>query len=318
VHEAVTSDPLPIQTVEVACRPQGVTTDSGSHDDSHPLHESLAGLEARMLKDRYRIGSEIGRGGMGVVFAGWDTQLERPVAIKVLAVNSRRPAQTQRFLREARIASRLNHPGIMAVHEFGMSGNGLAFIVMRLLDGQTLKALLTSCQDRSAELPRFLTIFLQACQAVTFAHDQGVIHRDLKPDHIMVGNYGAVTVIDWGLAKILSALDQQAATAARDETPESDPFEAQIPLTAELNTLCGAIVGTSCYLPPEQARGDKELIDRRSDVFALGAILCEILTGLPPFTSGSAASNWTQSAQGCLDSALERLDARGGLHRSSI
>ena len=312
VHEAVTTDPLPIQTVDVSCRPQGVTTDPGSHDDSRPLHEALAGLEARMLQDRYRIGSEIGRGGMGVVFAGWDIQLDRPVAIKVLAVSSQRPAQTQRFLREARIASRLSHPGIMAVHEFGMSGDGLAFIVMRLLDGQTLKALLTSCQNRSAELPRFLAIFLQACQAVTFAHDQGVIHRDLKPDNIMVGNYGAVTVIDWGLAKILSAPDQQAATAARDETPENDPFEEQIPLTTELNTVCGAIVGTSCYLPPEQARGDKELVDRRSDVFALGAILCEILTGLPPFASGSAASNWTQSAQGCLDSALERLDASGG------
>ena len=292
VNEVVTTDPLPIQTVEVSCGPKGVTTDSGDHDDSRPLHEALAGLEARLLKERYRIGSEIGRGGMGVVFAGWDTQLERPVAIKVLAVSPRRPAQTQRFLREARIASRLNHPGIMAVHEFGMSGDGLAFIVMRLLDGQTLKALLASCQNRSAELPRFLTIFLQACQAVTFAHDQGVIHRDLKPDNIMVGNYGAVTVIDWGLAKILSDLDRQANT--------------------ELHTVCGAIVGTSCYLPPEQARGDKELIDRRSDVFALGAILCEILTGLPPFTSGSAASNWTQSAQGCLDSALERLDASGG------
>jgi serine/threonine-protein kinase len=312
VNEVVTTDPVPIQTVEVSCGPKGVTTDSGSHDDSHPLHEALAGLEARLLKERYRIGNEIGRGGMGVVFAGWDTQLERPVAIKVLAVSPRRPAQTQRFLREARIASRLNHPGIMAVHEFGMSGDGLAFIVMRLLDGQTLKALLASCQNRSADLPRFLTIFLQACQAVNFAHDQGVIHRDLKPDNIMVGNYGAVTVIDWGLAKILSDLDRQADTTAHDETPDRDPFAEQIPLTTELHTVCGAIFGTSCYLPPEQARGDKGLIDRRSDVFALGAILCEILTGFPPFTSGSAASNWTQSAQGCLDSALERLDASGG------
>lgn len=287
-------------------------TDASDHDDTKLLEQVLAGSENRILEGRYRIGREVGRGGMGVVFAGWDTQLEREVAIKVLAVKPHQKGRTQRFLREARIASRLNHPSIMAVHEFGMAGDSLAFIVMRLLEGQTLRALLASLEDRFSELPRLLTIFLQTCQAVACAHDQGVIHRDLKPDNIMVGHYGVVTVMDWGLAKMIPTPSQPGGTAVGADSHELPPGSASTPPTTELHTACGTIFGTSSYLPPEQARGETGLVDHRSDVFALGAILCEILSGLPPFTTGSAASNLVQSARGCLEPALERLDASRG------
>jgi serine/threonine-protein kinase len=314
VTEAVTTE-LPSGNVfDIVCGPESATpeTVSDDHDDAHLSKHILASLENRILEDRYQIGRELGRGGMGVVFAGWDTQLEREVAIKVLAISPQRLARTQRFLREARIASRLNHPGIMAIHEFGVCGDRLAFIVMRLLEGQTLRALLASCQDRLLELPQLLTVFLQTCQAVAFAHDQGVIHRDIKPDNIMVGHYGVVTVMDWGLAKTLPNLYQQGDSAVSDDSHEWPPADARSSPSTELQTDCGTIFGTSSYLPPEQARGDTGLVDKRSDVFALGAILCEILTGLPPFTTGSALSNWVQSAKGCLDSALERLDASRG------
>ena len=312
--EAVTTEPLSGKTFELVGGLESATqeTDHDDHDDAHRLKQVLAGAENGILGDRYQIGRELGRGGMGVVFAGWDTQLEREVAIKVVAISPHRPERTRRFLREARIASRLIHPGIMAVHEFGVCGDRLAFIVMGLLEGQTLKALLAFLQDRVSELPKLLTVFLQTCQAVAFAHDQGVIHRDIKPDNIMVGHYGVVTVMDWGLSKTLSYLHGPGDLAVSDDSHEWPPADARSSPITELHTGCGTILGTSSYLPPEQARGDTALIDKRSDVFALGAVLCEILTGLPPFTAGSAASNWVQSAQGCLDPAFERLDASGG------
>ena len=152
---------------------------------------------------RYRLVREVGRGGMGVVYEALDLQLERSVAIKSLKVRGDRPSQLKRFLREARITSRLNHPGIMAIHEFGQTGDGRAFMVMRLLRGQTLRQILDARAGATDDLPRLLAAFLQACQAVAYAHAAGVIHRDLKPANIMVGEYSLVTVMDWGLAKVL-------------------------------------------------------------------------------------------------------------------
>ena len=312
VNDALTTEPLPAQTFDVAFRSASVSTDHDSLDESQLLQEALAGLNDRSLGGRYQIGSVLGRGGMGVVFKGWDTQLERVIAVKIRLLDPQQPARIQRFLREARIAGRLNHPGIMAVHEFGISGNSLAFIVMRLLEGQTLKALLASRQNVVVELPRLLAIFLQTCQAVAFAHDQGVIHRDLKPSNIMVEDYGVVTVLDWGLAKVLSDPDGSGEAADRDGSQESVSRDVPFFPINDQDTACGTIIGTPSYLPPEQARGDIGLVDRRSDVFALGAILCEILTGVPPFTAVSGTSIWAQSAQASLASAHDRLDASGG------
>jgi len=262
---------------------------------------------------RYRVIREIGRGGMGVVYEAWDLQLERIVAIKSLKVSRDQPTLLQRFLREAQIASRLNHPGIMAVHEFGVSDDNRAFMVMRLLRGQTLRQLLDDRATPADDLPRLLAAFLQACQAVASAHAMGVIHRDLKPSNIMVGEYSLVTVMDWGLAKVLG--EEDVERRRRSGTEDGGHAERTGRLRAYpsvLHTVCGTIFGTPGYLAPEQARGDTARIDRRSDVFGLGCILCEILTGSPPYQATTSADAWRHATNADTGAALDRLDACGG------
>lgn len=251
---------------------------------------------------RYRLIREVGRGGMGVVYEALDLQLERSVAIKSLTVRGDRPSQLRRFLREARIASRLNHPGIMAIHEFGQTGDGRAFMVMRLLRGQTLRQILDARAGAGDDLPRLLAAFLQACQAVAYAHAAGVIHRDLKPANIMVGEYSLVTVMDWGLAKVLD--DPQPEVVFTDEDPREMP--------EEIHTACGTVFGTPGYLAPEQARGEIDRVDRRTDVFGLGCILCEILTGLPAYRGTTPVEVWRQAEEGDTAAALARLETCDG------
>jgi serine/threonine-protein kinase len=265
-----------------------------------PGDDALAGVGSAASGSRYRVVREIGRGGMGIVYEAWDVFLERPVAIKSLQVCGDRPAQLRRFLREAKIASRLNHPGIMAVHEFGITDDGRAYMVMRLLRGQTLRQILDARRAPADDQPRLLAAFLQACQAVAAAHDAGVIHRDLKPSNVMVGEYSLVTVMDWGLAKVL---------AERENIDQGGLHES--PGDA-LHTVCGTLFGTPGYLAPEQARGETEAIDRRSDVFGLGCILCEILTGAPPFRGDAPADAWRRAATGDIADAHARLKSSGG------
>ena len=265
-----------------------------------PGDDALAGVGSAASGSRYRVVREIGRGGMGIVYEAWDVFLERPVAIKSLQVCGDRPAPLRRFLREARIASRLNHPGIMAVHEFGITDEGRAYMVMRLLRGETLRQILDARPDPGDDQPRLLAAFLQACQAVAAAHDAGVIHRDLKPSNIMVGEYSLVTVMDWGLAKVL-AEQESGDPGVLIESPGDAP-----------HTVCGTLFGTPGYLAPEQARGDTEAIDRRSDVFGLGCILCEILTGSPPFHGDAPADAWRRAATADTAEALTRLNLSGG------
>ena len=269
-------------------------------DRPGPGDDALSGVGSVASGSRYRVVREIGRGGMGIVYEAWDVFLERPVAIKSLQVCGDRPAQLRRFLREAKIASRLNHPGIMAVHEFGITDDGRAYMVMRLLRGQTLRQILDARSDPADDQPRLLAAFLQACQAVAAAHDAGVIHRDLKPSNVMVGEYSLVTVMDWGLAKVL---DEQETPdhGVHHESPGDAP-----------HTVCGTLFGTPGYLAPEQARGETEAIDRRSDVFGLGCILCEILTGSPPFRGDGPADAWRRAATGDIAEALARLKSSGG------
>jgi serine/threonine-protein kinase len=239
---------------------------------------------------------------MGVVYEALDLQLERSVAIKSLKVRGNRPSQLKRFLREARITSRLNHPGVMAIHEFGQTGDGRAFMVMRLLRGQTLRQILDARAGAADDLPRLLAAFLQACQAVAYAHAAGVIHRDLKPANIMVGEYSLVTVMDWGLAKLLD--DPQPDVVFSDEDREET--------LEEFHTACGTVFGTPGYLAPEQARGEIDRVDRRTDVFGLGCILCEILTGVPAYRGTTPVEVWRQAEEGDTAATLARLEACDG------
>ena len=255
---------------------------------------------------RFEVHGEIGRGGMGAVLRGRDPVLGRDLALKVLLHNHHGDAEVlRRFHEEARIGGQLQHPGLVPVHELGADGDR-PFFAMKLVEGRTLSALLKERAKPADELPRFLGILEQVCQAIGYAHARGVIHRDLKPVNIMVGAFGEVQVMDWGLAKVIGRLPAMKATVDAEQSirtarSDSDGSESR----------AGSVMGTPAYMPPEQARGEIEQLDRRSDVFGLGAILCEILTGQPPFTGRDANEVLRRAGRGDLAEAFARLDGCG-------
>ncbi|MBI3844015.1 MAG: protein kinase [Planctomycetes bacterium] len=243
--------------------------------------------ERRASADRYELLGEIARGGVGMVLRGRDLDLGREVAVKVLLDrHRRRPRVVERFVEEARIASRLQHPGTVPVYDFGVLRDGRPFFTMKLVDGRTLEDLLATRANVESDRSHFLAIFEQVCHTVAYAHANGVIHRDLKPANVMIGAFGEVQVMDWGLSKALAGGD-------------------------ELEPGSGSVMGTPGYLSPEAARGDVASIDERSDVFGLGGILCEILTGRPPFVAESPFETIPRAAAGNVVDAIARLDACG-------
>lgn len=261
---------------------------------------------------RYQVLGEIARGGMGVVLKGRDPDLGRDVAMKVLhpshAGNS---ALIQRFIEEAQVGGQLQHPGILPVYELGLDADRRPYFTMRLVKGRTLAALLEERPGPGHDLGRFLGIFQQVCQAVAYAHARGVIHRDLKPANIMVGAFGEVQVVDWGLAKVLR---QGAETSQAAHPPGEDGDEGQVATVrstgGDSHSQAGSILGTPAYMSPEQARGEVDGLNEQADVFSLGAILCEILSGRPPY-SGDRPKILADAAQGRLDEGRAALDACG-------
>lgn len=242
---------------------------------------------------RYRVIREIASGGMGKVVLARDATLEREVAMKVIRPDLRLSEKTRaRFIREAVIAGQLQHPGVVPVYELGTDPSGDVFMTMRPLGGRTLADLLQS-PDRL--LMPMLRILEQVGQTMAYAHSRGVIHRDLKPDNIMVGAFGEVQVLDWGLAKVLGG------------TAAEEPVDgAMSPGPANLSAA-GTVLGTPMYMAPEQALGDVAAVDERTDVFSLGAILCEILTGSPPYTDRDSSTAITRAAKADLDEAYLRI-----------
>jgi tetratricopeptide (TPR) repeat protein len=258
---------------------------------------------------RYRIEGEIARGGMGVVVRAVDPDFGRTLAVKVL--RERRggdEAAARRFLDEARLCGQLQHPGIPPVHEMGTLPDGRPFFAMKLVQGETLAALLARRADPADDLPRLLAVFEQVCQTVAYAHARGIIHRDLKPANIMVGEFGEVQVMDWGLAKRMQKAEGRKQQA-QDTQPGCSPSTTSCLLPSE--THPGAILGTPAYMPPEQARGQTAQLDERADVFALGAILCVILTGRPPYSGVDSAAVLRGAVEGDLAEARARLAGCG-------
>ncbi len=269
----------------------------------------------------YVVHDQLAKGGMGRVYAGYDLTLDREVAIKTLLPG----ADAERFITEAKITARLPHPAIPPVHALGTLVDGTPWLAMKLIHGQTLAALLKSrnrdpsrdregaeseaaslpARLRANDLPRFIQIFEQICQAVGFAHSRGILHRDLKPLNVMVGEFGEVQVMDWGLAKDTSRDRQGAAVPSLHPSPAGRGEGGE---SAE-HTAAGTILGTPGYMAPEQARG--EVVDQRADVFALGSILAAILTGKPAFVGTSKLETIQKSASADLTDVLTRLDRCG-------
>jgi tetratricopeptide (TPR) repeat protein len=253
----------------------------------------------------YRIDGELARGGMGIVYRATDLRLNRSVAVKVLQERfGGSPLAAARFLEEAQITAQLQHPGIPPVHQVGVLADGRPFLAMKLIRGNTLVELL---RDPKWDRGQVVSVFEQVCQAVAYAHGHGVIHRDLKPANVMVGAFGEVQVMDWGLAKVRAAAAERPAPAGPTMTAVRNPRAA----TDELATGSGTAMGTPAYMAPEQAVGAVEEIDERSDVFGLGGILCEALTGKPPYAGGDAESTRRLAAQAKLGDAHARLDSSG-------
>ena len=311
IGEFETSDAGVLDTIaqSIGTVPRVLLRDTGPGEAPGPIVR-LSGDAGGSI--RYRIDGEIARGGMGAVLKGRDPDLGREVAVKVLRDDLRDDAaMVRRFVEEAQIGGQLQHPGIVPIYELGTMSDRRPFFSMKLVKGHTLAQLLDARPGPEADLPRFLSIFEAVCQTMAYAHTRGVIHRDLKPSNVMVGGFGEVQVMDWGLAKVLprgGVVDDASAGEVCDETviatARSGDSDAD-------HSRAGSVMGTPSYMAPEQARGQIDQVDERADVFALGSILCEILTDSPAFTGRSSGEIQRKAALGDTTEALARLDASG-------
>ncbi|TWT52112.1 protein kinase domain-containing protein [Allorhodopirellula solitaria] len=257
----------------------------------------------RLLTDRYQVLELLQTGGMGWVYRAHDRMLDRDVALKVLR-NDRAMSSFAAgdFAKEAQVMSFLSHPGVTPIYETGVCENGQPFHVMKLVDGMTLRQML---EDGRAETAELLNIFTDVCQTMAFAHTRGVIHLDLKPSNIMVGAFGEVHVMDWGLAQHvkrnpLAEESQADGTLRAAEAAASAEVEV-----SDLITRQAHINGTPQYMSPEQARGST--LDARADVFSLGGILCELLSGHAPYEGESLRQVYRCAVRGKTFLSLERL-----------
>jgi serine/threonine-protein kinase len=218
---------------------------------------------------RYTPVKFIGRGGMGAVWLAEDTVLHRNVALKVLAAESSSADLAARLMREAEILARMEHPGIVPVHDAGTLPDGRTFYCMKHVQGQTLDQHIAGMSLRQR-----VQLLQRIAEPLAFAHSRGIIHRDLKPANIMVGAFGEVLILDWGLAKVTAAAVSGREDTAGDSASTTDSARQS---SAGQTTTHGSILGTAGYMAPEQARGDVGMIDQRTDVYGLGAIMSFML-----------------------------------------
>jgi serine/threonine protein kinase/Tfp pilus assembly protein PilF len=265
-----------------------------------PPAPAIAAAHADEMPPPYEYLELLGEGGMGVVYLVRDPAMDRQLALKVLRQKYRRDARmVRKFLEEARITAQLQHPGIPPVHSQGTLADGRPYLTMKRIRGETLADLLARRKGPAHDLPRFLAIFEQLCQALAYAHDRGVVHRDLKPANVMVGAFGEVQVMDWGLCKHIG----------RDQADDEGAIRP-LPEGIDRDESRGAM-GTLAYMPPEQARGELKQVGTRSDVFGLGAILCVILTGEPPYRGRTRGVLFAQAENADLADAYGRLEVCG-------
>ncbi len=262
--------------------------------------------------ERYEMLEEIARGGAAAVWRVRDRHLHRETAIKFLLDSQNNHSMRKRLESEARLCARLVHPGIVPIHELSSFSDGRPFVSMKLVKGHTLLQLMDS--DRPISTSHAIDIFAKVCEAMGYAHSQRIMHRDLKPSNIMVGAFGEVQIMDWGLGKQLDDESEQSSdmsfgseqTTSRLSSEDTQRLFSKSETYIE-ETLVGSVLGTIAYMSPEQACGRINFIDCRSDVFSLGAILCRILTGLPPYHNADQNRLLEDAQTGNLQDAISRL-----------
>lgn len=223
---------------------------------------------------RFTLLRQVGRGAQGVVYQVFDHDCRRTIALKTFRGCRDAGRPLSRFIHEVQVTAQLTHPGIVPIHDFGVLANGTIFYTMPFIEGVSLAQRLDSPPlQRLAERLALVEQLLGMCATIAYAHRRGVVHRDLKPGNLMLSAFGTVQVLDWGLAKVVSGTDIAAITSLRSEAVDLDPSA----------TATGSTLGTPGYMSPEQARGDGATVGPRSDIYALGVIFYEVLTGQSPY-----------------------------------
>lgn len=248
--------------------------------DNKVSHLRALASEPDFSATKYTFVKELARGGMGTVYLAEDTELDRQVAIKVLSTPELTEDLRRRMVREARIIARLEHPGIVPVHDVGVLPDGRVFYAMKFVRGVRLDEYAANTESIKDRLRKFQAV----CDAVAFAHAHGVLHRDLKPQNIMIGSFGEVLVLDWGVAKILR--DERSVVPSEADTLKLDGSQRD-----GIDTSHGTVIGTRQYMSPEQARGEIAQLDERADIYSLGAVLYFLLTNQSPNESRPRALN---------------------------
>ncbi len=265
--------PPPV-TSTVSCPPGPFPEDTPAENKPHddvPRPQPTA--------HRYRVGAAVGEGGMGLIVRVHDPDLQREVVRKQMkpgASERQHHRRERRFLAEARITAQLQHPGVVPVHEVGRTATGDLYYTMREVHGTTLAQVISAVHwgiGSTWTMRRAIDVLRRVCETMAYAHSRGVVHRDLKPPNVMVGDFGEVQVLDWGLAKLRDAPDELGS--------DKDQSDAIVGIS-DSHTRSGSVLGSPPYMPPEQAAGELDKVDALSDVYALGAMLYELLCGEPP------------------------------------
>ena len=273
---------------------RGEPSDADNSSD-HPASSILKRLET--TGKRYRVDNEIARGGMGVVLKVWDSALRRNLAMKVILgpEKDHAPKDTGtddslvvRFVDEAQITGQLDHPGVVPIHELGLDEKGRPFFTMQLVKGMTFLDIVHLVHEKDEEWTqtRALGVLLRVAEALAYAHTKRVIHRDIKPANIMVGRFGEVYIMDWGLARILDEDERRDLRIDESRFPETQLLTDRQELAGEsdespLLTMDGHVIGTPAYMPPEQAEGRMSELNESADIYSLGAVLYHLLARRP-------------------------------------